>query len=469
MNSFSITNQQYLSCLDVMYACATFDEELRISTKVKGADKLANHITPISNLDLLKKASQQPDAAIAFVLPASETLVLNVNVPLSSKKKALQVLPSMLDVQLPFPLEHCIFKVIHLEKMPDDTYRFTVVVAKRSIIEKYLKWFHNKGIELQAMYSEVALSLSIAQEIYPKGEKSVIINLEEASISLVVVEEDTVKASYAFKLNNTISERDLNQWIKRIAKAENLASQCYNFVLIGKETKSKLANEILSKLALDQKVNITTHPAAEFAITHAACSLSSSSKHNTLNFLEDEYESEKVRTLKNKMASRRLLIIASAALFLILINFFHIGLCHLKQKEIDTEIASLTQKILPETSLPKGMELFEINRKMQQHLEKTITLQEIVENYVLSVFSKVTTNLIRKNILISNLSINDQQILVTGSTANWKDCEELANLFKDQGYTVALEKKPVSTFNTQQFIMKLERKKKQDATHNKAE
>ena len=53
---------------------------------------------------------------VSAQVPAHATVVRFITAPLASRGKALKVLPSLLDVQLPFPLEKCRFELLDVHE-----------------------------------------------------------------------------------------------------------------------------------------------------------------------------------------------------------------------------------------------------------------------------------------------------------------------------------------------------------------
>ncbi|MFO7534700.1 MAG: hypothetical protein R6X19_03285 [Kiritimatiellia bacterium] len=69
--------------------------------------------------------------AVASGLSEREAWVRRVHVSLGSRKKALQVLPSLLDVQLPFGIEECVVEFVGMDRAPGGGWSALTAAARR--------------------------------------------------------------------------------------------------------------------------------------------------------------------------------------------------------------------------------------------------------------------------------------------------------------------------------------------------
>jgi len=87
-------------------------------------------------------ASTQGRTAVAACLRQREGFIRWVEAPLASSRKALRVFPSLLDVQLPFSIEDCVFQFVDARPVPGGrASRGLAVGARMADIEKRLQAF----------------------------------------------------------------------------------------------------------------------------------------------------------------------------------------------------------------------------------------------------------------------------------------------------------------------------------------
>ena len=86
-------------------------------------------------------------ASLAAALPATESFARWLETPLTARDKALKVLPSLLDVQLPFPLETCLYDFSSLQPDATGRYRALACAARRNAIEERIEQHRALGLD----------------------------------------------------------------------------------------------------------------------------------------------------------------------------------------------------------------------------------------------------------------------------------------------------------------------------------
>ena len=86
-------------------------------------------------------------ALLAAALPATEAFARWIETPLVAADKALKVLPALLDVQLPFPLETCLYDFSKLRAGAAQNFRALACAARRTDIEARLAQVGALGLE----------------------------------------------------------------------------------------------------------------------------------------------------------------------------------------------------------------------------------------------------------------------------------------------------------------------------------
>ncbi|MBU0714687.1 MAG: hypothetical protein KJ964_04965, partial [Verrucomicrobia bacterium] len=80
-------------------------------------------------------------------LAVQESLTLWLNSPLVSRAKAEKVLPSLLDIQLPFPVEDCLYRFVEFRRTPEGTVSALVCAARREAIQACLERYQVQGTD----------------------------------------------------------------------------------------------------------------------------------------------------------------------------------------------------------------------------------------------------------------------------------------------------------------------------------
>ena len=93
------------------------------------------------------KAAISGGAACIGCLSAKESFTRWLEAPFAAAGKALKVFPTLLDVELPFPLEDCIYCFSDMRRTGSGTTRALAVVARRQDIERKIAALNEKNVD----------------------------------------------------------------------------------------------------------------------------------------------------------------------------------------------------------------------------------------------------------------------------------------------------------------------------------
>ena len=88
------------------------------------------------------------------MLQVQHSLTCRLQAPVKSTRKAKMVFPSLLDVQLPFPLENCVFEFTDCIKNPDQSVETIAVAALKKTLETQLASCKAAGCDPEIMDHE---------------------------------------------------------------------------------------------------------------------------------------------------------------------------------------------------------------------------------------------------------------------------------------------------------------------------
>lgn len=103
-------------------------------------------------------AAAQRTAVTVAAMPARDSVIRRIDVPLPSLARARRVLPSMLDVQLPFRLEDCSAAYPEVRRGTDGRIRALAVASPREAVESRLATLREAGFDPMILDAE-ALAL----------------------------------------------------------------------------------------------------------------------------------------------------------------------------------------------------------------------------------------------------------------------------------------------------------------------
>jgi hypothetical protein len=86
-------------------------------------------------------------ASVAAALPAADGFLRALCAPFASVGKARSVFPALLDVELPFPLEQCVYQMAAVHRTADRAVQATAFAAPRDRVEALIAGYRAVGID----------------------------------------------------------------------------------------------------------------------------------------------------------------------------------------------------------------------------------------------------------------------------------------------------------------------------------
>jgi hypothetical protein len=160
-------------------------------------------------------------ATLAAALPAGQGFTRWLETPFGSRRKAERVLPALLDIQLPFPLEACAHRFPTVRKSPDGSrVRALAVAARHQDLARHLDRLRALGLDPPLVEHE-ALALW-SQQLREQTDKvsgvRVIAYLGTGRAALVLGKDEDLVAAFALGQGVHALEEEANRpaFLRRI-------------------------------------------------------------------------------------------------------------------------------------------------------------------------------------------------------------------------------------------------------------
>lgn len=153
---------------------------------------------------------------VASALPAYACVVRRVAVRMPSLRKALAVMPSVLDVDLPFPIEACTTIFLNLRQNANGEAEALAAVARKEDLAKWLGKCKVAGIDPVIVEPEAVGLWRAGEKTFPlgRGQRRLIVYLGEDRISLVFGDSEGI-----------VSATGLRQGAEALARSEPTAQR----------------------------------------------------------------------------------------------------------------------------------------------------------------------------------------------------------------------------------------------------
>lgn len=401
---------------------------------------------------------------VAACLGCEESLLLWISAPLTSVHKAVRVFPSMLDIQLPFPVESCATRFLAIGKTPERTVKALAIAARIETIRRRLEtcraagWdpliLDHEGIALWtrglAECPDTSNRIRVLTCLYP--DRTVLVygkNREIIGVHVIRRQAEgplaTDAKALAARIRSTLQpelEDGIGvQWlwcgplatdsgfpgVLNIALAAHWQGECITLSDPATFLARALAMRLMrpGALAVNFRAGEFAHPAL---IGHA---------------------------VRRRRRALILLLVAASVLFGINMLWRHIAGSKVDQEA--REVTALAGELAPGARIPVGMEVREARRAVEKRSGETAAFRGALEKSLMPDLAAIAGAAREHSVSLGTLTLRDSQVEIAGAAPDWPACERFAAAIKVLGFNARLERQSVNLDGRSSFSLKGDR------------
>jgi hypothetical protein len=393
---------------------------------------------------------QQSDRAhVAGVTFAQDSFIRPLSAPFTSIRKARAVLPSLLDVQLPFPLEQCRYEFVHVHTRPDGLARAVALAVPNDRLEFMLEQLRLTGMDPDVMDQEaVALWRYTKKSMPPVSARPRIILYLGLDRTVAVVGNDQ-EPSTSFSARTPLHvgldavTRDrlilrLRQFLAGALRDTSAPDTAPEFIVSGP----------LAPVSADQlQQNLEVEPARWRSTPQPETWLAQALAESLIN--PDEWSvnlrsgslahpNAARREQKNQRAAFNAL--TAAALILIAASVVSVNLVMRRHAGLQSEIQQTAMALTGSAYLPRGQEIFLAEKHIKTSASTFTTFQKFLEPTAYPLFSEILTRSKARGVQLDTLSVQAESILARGAGTDWADAEHITQPLTQRGWDVEIER-----------------------------
>lgn len=387
-------------------------------------------------------------ALAAGCQPVAASLTRMVKAPFASVKKAEKVLPSLLDIQLPFPLESCVYRFLDVRRAGDHVQALALAAQEESVRQR-LRQYEEAGIVLTALDQESLALWTESLEDYPLEPDAVRIVACVGYDNMVLVTGRGLTFESAHQcpvgLERLQSGDD--------AAADDLARRVRNILQAGQFLKTgqkvqwawtgpgaadeRLRSRLESRLELGPEVIRLVHREPETMLARALSRRTLSAANYAVNLIEGDRANPMLENLRLKR-------LRGAAAFYFALGLLLTGLnagwnvwLSAKESAAARQIIKTAEALAPGTRIYPGQEMLLVSRAREAGAPNVKPFTEAFAPSPAMLLRDLLAAASAANITISKLSLRPDAAAVTGASETWAGCEKLALVFAQYGFLVS--------------------------------
>ena len=398
---------------------------------------------------------------MAGCIGIQESLTLWLDTPFTSKNKAVKVLPSMLDVQLPFPLEDCCYCFVQFRRNAARRISVLAVAARRATVQQRLDQYKAYGIDPVIIDHEgLALWQESLREKLPRSDTTrIVISLETDHISFVIGSGNIFLNAHNLQMSvepgAETKPEEAFQRIHRILCAELQAGEKVEWVFCGALARQPAVVNSLHRLLSGEWPGFyMVHKSPETFLARALSSRALTGGDAVCNLRQRELTHLDVRTEHKKRSAHSLVLLFMAGMTICAFNLAWQIVGSIQLKDAKQEISRLTGELAPDRAIPYGREVFEVQKIVQKRMNDFAPVLHVFAQPLSIRLSEIINAGKEARLSYTRLEITRDKIIIGGTTEDWNYCERLAKRLENIGYKAEMERTEGQDDNLVHFVVK---------------
>ena len=389
------------------------------------------------------------EAAIAAALPAHEGFLRRIVAPFPSVAKAQKVFASILDIQLPFPIERCVHRFLHAAPIAGGQVEALAVAARHEDLAARLEKFRAAGVDPTHLDFEPLALWTQSVEEAP-------LDLETPRVVLYVGTDRTTLAfgrgtrclgGHAIRAGAAqLFEGDglpgMALRVRQLVQAQwrEEAEGPMQWALCGPGLDAPgRADALKAALARSESAHFFTHKQPGALLARALATRALAQGAYRCNLREGAFEHPRMAALREGGLRRAAVALLAAGLMVCALNVaWRVALSSQKQHFQD-QLSALASEVSGMERVPRGQELVIAERAAG---ERKAALQPLLDTLVESPVSRLAAVMAGATgrFTLDSATAGAQAMVLAGRAASWDDAEQAAASLREAGWKVSLDR-----------------------------
>lgn len=395
-----------------------------------------------SALRSLREEARKPGITVTACVPVKESLTLWLKAPFASVARARKVFPALLDVELPFPLEQCVYQFPDVRRMPDKTTRALAVAARRGSVEALLESGRSAGVDPEMLDHEgLALWTQSIRET-PLGPDASRVLLRVASESTTIVVGENGGFVNAHGIGAGTGDCDtLAETIQRYIRAEIEPGAAVQWAFCGaRAANAAFVEKLHGALSEEWPGPLAVHREPESFLLRALAERALSAGPLRCNLRRGRLVHPKILNAARRQAVAGAALLLAAGLLLFGINAAWRIVSARRFQQARREVAALAADLAPGERIPYGMEVAEVKKSLEKQSELTRPFRDAFAPSLAVRLADIVNAGKADNLHFETISLREDRVSIAGTAGDWDRCENFRKRLRAMGYTVELDR-----------------------------
>jgi hypothetical protein len=403
-------------------------------------------------LDGILVSARAEKALVSSALPVSESICRVLTTPFASVRKALQVFPSLLDIQLPFELTDCCCAFLDTRQQ-DGQVRTLAVAVRNETLKRHLAECESCSIQPHVVLHEGVVlwrqSLRESKQEVAPQQLRVVVYLGIARTTVACGHGRSLESAAAINAGTETlkSEEQFIAWVRRVLlitqACRESGDEASGWWWCGPGAcEGGPVERLQEQLGGMISAEFHTHSNPEFLLERAQAQACFSERADSnLRLGEMTHPDLKRRTKGRERTARNVLL--TMALLVCALNAAWMMRISTLQTRADEHIEQLAQRITGGGYVPRGQEVYAVQQVLNEKTQHLKHFRQIHEHPVQQTMQRLIQRAAEREVRLSLLDASVDAVKLEGVAKQWDDAQKLEQALRTAGYATALTRRSV--------------------------
>lgn len=380
------------------------------------------------------------DAAVSACLRQRESFIRRIEAPLASPQKAMRVFPSLLDVQLPFPIEDCVFDILDPRSAADKrSSRGLAAGVRRADIDKRLQSLESAGIQPHVLDQEsLALwSQALAEVPADATTPRVVVYEGDDRLTLVVGRGDELLGAHALR---SFDAETVLRTLKFYFAEPPPALRWIWAGPAARDTAGVRARHAILAARWPGPLDLAAAPESFLARALAVRALTAGPLR--FNARRDRHSHPAVADRERRAPLRAAAACLAAGLILCAVNLAWMAASRHRLDGLQDHLRRMAIRVAgSERLVPREMERLGAERAFADNLRLAAPLLAPFEPPVMATVGPILQAARDEGLRVQTLTATRVLVTLLGTAPTWRHCERVVRALEQKGWRIKADRK----------------------------
>jgi hypothetical protein len=398
-------------------------------------------------------------------MPSIESFARWLQTPLASRSKARKVAPSLLDIQLPFPLEECAYDMVRFRVSGDGKFDALAVAARTQDIAARLDLFQRAGIDpMRLDHEALALWAQGLREIpVERNALRIIAFIGDGHSTLVFGRGTEFLSAHSIRAGTAELEAASSEPARRfVLRAQQLlraqvpepGAQSVQWIWTGPAVSKTFTRALEDGLRPLGEISFLAARDPTRFLARAIAESVLEGEPLSCNFRLGPLAHPEELRHRSRQKSRIAAAVLAAGLLICGLNAGWRVLLARQKETVQEKLTSLAQQMSQMARVPRGQELLVAERAGREQAPLTAPFLQAFEPSLTTVIAGIVGLAHKHNMAIEYLSLKKDAVSIRGAAAEWTQGELLAGLLRERGFAADIQRQDAGADERVHFTIK---------------